>query len=264
MDLENVVRDEFLDHNDVPKRSTISNFLAQNKLNIIKLLKRPLVSERNKVKRIDFANFWLDDPDSLVDSVIWSDETMVRMAPQNKQITFRCHASKDKEKLPFNYQIQNGGFSVMFWGCISAYGIGPLVALEGSQNQESYLNLLREYPIPEIEAAKRMHGVNFTFMHDNAPCHKATAVTNFLEQNQIPTLEWPAQSPDLNPIENVWSFIKRRRQKRFGMPTNRQDLIDQVFQIWDELTVADVENTIDSMENRLNEVVKMGGRSTRY
>jgi transposase len=51
------------------------------------------------------------------------------------------------------------------------------------------------------------------FMQDNAPCHKALIVTQFFDENNIKTLDWSAQSPDINPIENLWAFIKKRRKK---------------------------------------------------
>src|SRR5689334_19726963 len=104
----------------------------------------------------------------------------------------------------------------MFWGCFSAFGSGPLVALEGNQNQYTYKETLQEYLLPEIEAAKREFGIDMTFMRDNAPCHKTNLIQDFLTRNKILTLDWPPQSPDMNPIENLWAIIKARRQKKFG------------------------------------------------
>jgi hypothetical protein len=223
------------DKKDLPKKSTINTYLLANDLVIVKLLKRPLLSQRNRQKRIEFAKKHLGNVDELIDATIWSDETTVRKCPKDKTITYRVHSSVEKESLPFNHQIQMGGFSVMFWGCISVWGIGPLVALEGNQNQHSYCEMLKNHFINEFKAAKDMYGIDFVFMQDNAPCHKTRKVDDFLQKNGIPTLEWPPQSPDLNPIENIWNIIKARRDKKFGIPANREELIDQIFTIWEEL-----------------------------
>ena len=263
-EIERVLLAEYQDPKRVPKKSTISNFLQVNKLQVIKLLKRPFVSDINKARRIQFAKKHLEDVDGLIDATIWSDETTVRKAPKSKSISFRVHAGTKPEDLPFNYQFQNGGFSVMFWGCISIWGIGPLVAMDGSQNSDSYIELLKSYVIPKLEAAKELLGVEFTFMQDNAPCHKSKKVTEFLANSDVSVLDWPAQSPDLNPIENIWNIIKERRRRKYGVPQTRADLIKQIFDIWSELTVNDVENCITNMERRLLEVLRMKGRATKY
>jgi hypothetical protein len=158
------------DKKDLPKKSTINTYLLANDLVIVKLLKRPLLSQRNRQKRIEFAKKHLGNVDELIDATIWSDETTVRKCPKDKTITYRVHSSVEKESLPFNHQIQMGGFSVMFWGCISVWGIGPLVALEGNQNQHSYCEMLKNHFINEFKAAKDMYGIDFVFMQDNAPC----------------------------------------------------------------------------------------------
>jgi hypothetical protein len=152
----------------------------------------------------------------------------------------------------------------MFWGCFSDFGLGPLVALEGNQNQHTYIQTLKDHLLPEIAAAKVEFGVDLTFMQDNAPCHKTRLVVDFLNQNSIKTLDWPPQSPDMNPIENLWSIIKKKRQKKFGFCKKKNDLIEQVFEIWNEINDELLDNLTDSIENRLLEVIRLDGRPTKY
>ena len=118
--------------------------------------------------------------------------------PQKKKISYKVHRSTIKEELPVNAQIHSGSFSVMFWGCFSKRGLGPLIALEGSMNSEKYVELLEVALKPELEEA----GVPMIFMQDNAPCHTSKLVSDYLGNFDITVLEWPPQSPDLNPIEN--------------------------------------------------------------
>jgi transposase len=106
----------------------------------------------------------------------------------------------------------------MFWGCFSKMGLGPLVVLEGSQNKETYLKLLKEYVIPEIEVARELSEEEILFMHDNAPCHTATSISDFLKEEHIKVLNWTPQSPDLNRIENLWAWIKRKHENELSIP----------------------------------------------
>lgn len=263
-DIERKLKDAAGPYKRTPSKSTIGRFLIKNNLVMIKLLKKPLVSIRNIGRRLEFAQKWLEDPDELIYNTIWSDETTVRKMPQGKDILYRVHSSVQKDSLPRNRQIQQGGFSVMFWGCFSSMGLGPLVALEGNQNQHTYVETLREYLLPELAAAKAEFDMDMIFMQDNAPCHKTHKVMDFLADNQVRTLEWPAQSPDLNPIENLWAIIKHRRQKKFGFPTTKIELVDQIFEIWNEVDEELCETLAESIENRLKEVIRLGGQPTKY
>ena len=155
----------------LPSRTSISEFLQRNQLVVFKLLKNPLLRDINKEKRLKFAQEAVRTSDllnTLINATIWSDETTVRSHPNSKEILFRCHSSVSLENLPVNPQVQAGGISVMFWGCFSMNGLGPLVALDGNQNQHSYIELLKNYLLPEIQEAKRSFEVDLTFMQDNA------------------------------------------------------------------------------------------------
>jgi hypothetical protein len=143
-DIEVELRKRIEPQTPTPKKSEIGRFLALNDLKMIKLKKKPLISNNNKWKRLNFAAYGIDNLEKLQYETLWSDETMVRKCPKDKEIYVRAHQSMQWDNLPLNYQIQNGGFSVMFWGCFSVFGTGPLVALEGNQNQHTYKKLLED------------------------------------------------------------------------------------------------------------------------
>jgi transposase len=127
-------------------------------------------------------------------------------------------------------------------------------------NAENYIELLKDTVIPELEVAGR----HMVFMQDNAPCHKARIVMDFLDENNIETLNWPPQSPDMNPIENLWAIIKARRKKKYGVPKSKNELITQIFDIWDNIEMELVHNLANSANKRINAVLKLKGKVSKY
>jgi hypothetical protein len=77
-------------------------------------------------------------------------------------------------------------------------------------------------------------------------------------------LKWPPQSPDINPIENLWAIIKARRQKKFGTPNTKAEIIEQIFDIWDNIEPELVEKLADSANKRVNMVLKLKGKVCKY
>ena len=243
-----------------PGKTTCHKFLKEQSFKIVKLWKKPIISAVNKSKRINFAQKCLEKPSEFWKDVIWSDETMVRSNPKSGDVFVKVHSSVNRENLPVNGKSQNQGVSAMFWGFFSARGLGNLIAIEGTMNSEKYIEVLREYLLPEIDECD----VQPVFMQDNAPCHKSRAVMDFFAEKSITTLDWPPQSPDMNPIENLWSIIKRRRAAKFHLPRTKSELIDQVFAIWTEIDENLRNNLVNSMKNRFLEVLRLRGNPTKY
>ena len=92
----------------------------------------------------------------------------------------------------------------MVWGIISGDGVGPLVRLQGKVNAGVYKQLVKDHVLPVLRNLTKQPSI---FMQDNAPCHKAMVVMNFLNAENVTVMDLPPQSPDLNPIENVWKSL---------------------------------------------------------
>ena len=101
------------------------------------------------------------------------------------------------------------------------------------------------------------------FMHDGAPCHRSKIVKKFLGENHVTALDWPGNSPDLNPIENLWTKMKDFVAEK--QPSSGKALIQTIKEVWVQEISADYCNSlIASMPRRLQAVIKVKGGHTKY
>ena len=99
-------------------------------------------------------------------------------------------------------------------------------------------------------------------MHDGAPCHRSKIVKKFLKNKKILVQDWPGNSPDLNPIENLWNILKNKVADRH--PSSVKDLEETIKNVWvHELSSEFCRKLIESMPRRLELVINKGGH-TKY
>jgi hypothetical protein len=248
----------------IPSTTTIYDFLKANNFHTVKLAWKPLISGTNQGRRAVFGVEYKDMPEAFFNQILWSDETFIRARPTKQVMYYRTHKSIPYWKNPFNYQVHSGGFGVMFWGCFSSFAFGPLVVIKGSMDTDKYIKIIKKRVVPEMHAARDQLGVELIYMQDNAPCHKSKRSMAFMAKKHITPLNWPPQSPDLNPIENLWAIVKCRRMDEFGVPKTKEDLINQTFTIWEALDPGLAQTLARSVPRRLEVVVKSKGGSTKY
>ncbi len=103
---------------------------------------------------------------------------------------------------------------------------------------------------------------DFIFQQDLAPAHTAKSTKSWLNDHGVGVLDWPANSPDLNPIENLWGIVKRKmRNKR---PNNADDLKTTVKETWASIPPQQCHKLITSMPRRIEAVIKAKGAPTKY
>ena len=192
-------------------------------------------------------------------TIVWSDESKFNLFHSDGRTYVRRRTSEEFDERCVTGTVKHGGGSVMIWGCISGDDKGMLVRVRGTMNQFQYLDVLENAMIP---SAWSMRGLNFRFMHDNAPCHKAKLISNWMREENIQCEEWPPQSPDLNPIENIWDYMETKLEK---MPsTTVSELWETLQEIWRSIPSEVILNLVRSMPRRVQAVLKAKGGHTKY
>ncbi|GFW17273.1 transcription initiation factor TFIID subunit 1-like [Trichonephila clavipes] len=123
------------------------------------------------------------------------------------------------------------------------------VVANGTMTGQRYID---EVLLPHVRLFRRAVGDKFVFMDDNAKCHRTFAVQDCLDSEGIERLVWPARSPYLNPIENVWDALGRQVAGRNYPPTNKNTLIRALTEEWDKLPQQLLDNVVQSMIKKLS------------
>ena len=101
------------------------------------------------------------------------------------------------------------------------------------------------------------YGDQYWFQNDGAPCHRAKIVSEWKEEHGVMCLDWPPQSPDLNPIENLWGDIKHALRNR--APSNLGELEANIVDIWNNIAVESCKTLVRSMPRRITAVLQANG-----
>lgn len=221
--------------------------------------RKPLLTPRHIANRLSFAKKYLQWPIEKIRSILWSDESVFTVS--GTQFA-RVRRPKGSDRYDPKYTVKTVKHpdSVMIWGAFTYYGVGNLVFFEKGEsvNSERYLELLYDN-LEECYVKCKAE----CFMQDGAPCHTSKKVKEWLDNCEVDYIkDWPANSPDLNPIENLWSFLKNeiKKEDTSSLPKLKATL----QRVWESLPQDKLQSLVDSVPRRLQAVIKKKGNTTRY
>ena len=221
-----------------------------------------MMTPKHRLKRVHWARAWggYDFSD-----VIFSDEKKWLCVGKGQQYVWRPLGMRNDADHTVPTR-QAGGGSCMVWGAISKTRTFPLVRISTTLDGAFYAQILKDFfktqglKLSGSRASRPR--VQWTFQHDNASIHRANVVETAMARWKVPVLPWPALSPDLSPIENLWSYVSGRLRGRIF--PNPDVLFEAVQQEWAAVPPAVLASLYDSMADRCRAVVQGRGHPTRY
>ena len=218
----------------------------------------------HRQKRLKFAhthaNWTVED----WKRVLWSDETKInRIGSDGKVYTWKPRGESISDRTTSPTVKHGGGNNLMVWGCMGWNGVGTLVEVVGKMNAEQYCEIL-EQGLDESFEKLEMTERERIFQQDNDPKHTSKRANQWFSDNNIEVMEWPAQSPDLNPIEHLWVHVKRQMNTYERPPKGVFELWERLAAEWNKIPPETCQNLIESMPRRLEAVIKAKGGHTKY
>ncbi|KAB5588140.1 hypothetical protein CTheo_8419 [Ceratobasidium theobromae] len=226
--------------------------------------KVPFLSPRSKGRRRAWARDIIHVPRSSWARTIFSNES-----------PFGIFGSAGRDWVwqdsgdPFNSRytkkrVAHDGGKIMVWGCITSSGVGRLCRIYDTLTAEQYVSILEDGLCGTLKDYK-LKKKKVIFQQDNDPKHKSRMAMTWLGNLGLEqVLPWPAYSPDLNIIENLWPYLDRKVRSRQVLPKNKEELWEALQEEWYAIDPSVISNLYKSIPRRISAVVKKRGGNTGY
>ena len=242
---------------------TVRNQIKEMGMKAVVKKKRPLLSQRHRRERLDFA---ISHKDWTVEDwkhVVWSDETKINCLGSDGRKWAWKKAGEGLSDRTVAGTVKFGGGSLMMWGCMMWEGVGYGCKIDGRMDAELYTQILED----ELQQSLEYYGkevADIIFQQDNDPKHKSKKATQWFEDHQYNVMIWPAQSPDLNPIEHLWTHLKKKLAEYEQPPKGILELWERAEAEWNKIDKEVCQNLIESMPRRIEAVIGAKGGYTKY
>ena len=243
-----------------------------------KAVQRPLLTKRHAALRLKWARAHQHWTKEDWEKVGWSDECGVKRDNSGEiEWVFRRQNKQEKYK-PENIRgkQRDGGILQMIWGCFIGNKLGPIAFINSTINKDVYVDLLREFFLPFIDALNADGITDIIFQQDNAPPHVAGITREFLKttgnEHGFTFIEWPPNSPDMNPIEHLWAHLKLELYRQYpdtttlkGSPNTIKTILrPRLNKLWWNIGESVLEKLVESMPRRVQALINAKGWYTEY
>lgn len=222
---------------------------------------RPHLTDRERQQRLDFARdveHWT--PDEWREVVFTGQSSFCARWDQQR----RAWGPVNTRYL-LQGEVPSGRCAVDVWGSLSKDGLGPLIRVEVCLTPSKYCDILQETLLPYVLNGPFPDGC-YLLQHNGTVVHTAPAVRALLEDNAVRELEWPENGLDLNPIENVWAFLKERLVEKDLCGADADSLWAAISAEWGALRARPevVSLLYHSMPLRMAQLIETDGNFTGY
>ncbi|KAG1539738.1 hypothetical protein G6F50_014459 [Rhizopus delemar] len=199
--------------------------------------------------------------------MVFSDETKVNVFGSDGCKYYWSRPDYALQPYHLDLTVKGGKGSVMVWGCITYDGPGYACWIhDGTMKAVDYVNILETTLMDSL----KYYGYNpedIYFQQDKDPKHTSKLAKQWFVDNNFNSdhiYSWPAQIPDLNPIEHVWHHLKLKLSVYDTKAKGVHELWERIEKEWNTFTVDECRRYIDSMPDRCKAVIKAKGGHTRY
>lgn len=196
--------------------------------------------------------------------ILWSDETKInKIGSDGRTYTWKKKEEPLSDRTTTPTVKHGGGNNLMVWSCMGWNGVGILTEVQEIMDADQYCEILDGGVVDSFEKLEMPEGERM-FQQDNDPKHTSKKATKWFEDNNIDVMVWPAQSPDINPIEHLWVELKKTLKKYPRSAKGIHELWERVVEEWNNIPPETCQRLIESMSRRIQAVIRANNGHTKY